>query len=251
MIFDLSVQPAAATTPWLAVLGDSANGAGHRTLAERAFGSLHDAIVSGRLRPGERLPIEEIAEALHMSAMPIREAVRRLDVVGLVESIPHRGARVTTLSHADLVEVYDARIALEPLAVRRAAERFDPEYARLALERLAVLNRFAGENRPETWAAHTRFHFALYEAADSQWLLRMIRPLWETSERYRIAVPVDPGYSLSSRQGEHEEILAACVAHDAERAARALRDHLATTANGVLRAMGGADVFERRTHCAK
>ena len=86
----------------------------------------------GDLAPGERLPIEELGVALGMSAMPIREALRRLDAAGLVENIPHRGARVTELSIADLAEVYEARLALEPLAVRRAAERFNAEQAAVA-----------------------------------------------------------------------------------------------------------------------
>src|SRR5579871_470370 len=144
----------------------------HRTLADRAFSALHDAIVAGHLAPGERLPIEELGEALGMSAMPIREALRRLDAVGLVENIPHRGARVTQLSLEDLAEVYEARLALEALAVRRAAERFTEEHAAGARARLAALNALADENSPETWAAHTAFHFALYEAAGSAWLMR-------------------------------------------------------------------------------
>jgi DNA-binding GntR family transcriptional regulator len=83
----------------LAVLAaGEGNPRGHRTLAEKAYESLHAAIITGRLRPGARLPIEELAEHLDMSPMPIREAVRRLDAVGLVENIPHRGARVTELS---------------------------------------------------------------------------------------------------------------------------------------------------------
>ena len=90
----------------LAVLADDRSGRGHRTLAEKAFETLHAAIITGQLRPGARLPIEELAEVLEMSPMPIREAVRRLDAAGLVENIPHRGARVTELSVTDLAEVY-------------------------------------------------------------------------------------------------------------------------------------------------
>ncbi|MGH9064624.1 MAG: GntR family transcriptional regulator [Acidimicrobiales bacterium] len=97
---------------------------GHRTLADRAFSVLHNAIVTGVLEPGERLPIEDLAELLGMSPMPIREALRRLDSEGMVDSVPHRGARVTELSTEDLQEVYEARLALEPIALRRAAERF-------------------------------------------------------------------------------------------------------------------------------
>src|SRR5579862_5894675 len=149
----------------------------HRTLADRAFAALHDAIVAGDLAPGERLPIEELGAALGMSAMPIREALRRLDAAGLVENIPHRGARVTELSIADLAEVYEARLALEPLAIRRAAERFTAEHAAVASERLAALNALPDDNSSETWAAHTAFHFALYDAAESAWLTRLIGPL--------------------------------------------------------------------------
>ena len=77
----------------LAVLGTGgAPSRGHRTLAEKAYETLHAAIITGVLRPGARLPIEELAEHLEMSPMPIREAVRRLDAVGLVENVPHRGA---------------------------------------------------------------------------------------------------------------------------------------------------------------
>jgi len=216
----------------------------HRTLADRAFAALHDAIVTGQLAPGERLPIEELGEALGMSAMPIREALRRLDTAGLVENIPHRGGRVTQLSIGDLGEVYEARLALEPVAIARAAARFDEHHAALAGDRLAVLDGLISENSPDTWTAHTAFHFALYEASDSSWLLRLIRPLWETSQRYRLAAAVAP--RLDTRRAEHELILRACVDHDCERAAGMLYDHLATTANDVSLAMGGARLFEPR-----
>ena len=215
----------------------------HRTLADRAFAALHDAIVAGHLAPGERLPIEELGVALGMSAMPIREALRRLDAAGLVENVPHRGGRVTQLSIPDLGEVYDARLALEPLAVRRAAEHFTDAQAQHATARLRTLNGLEDDNSPETWAAHTAFHFALYDAAGSSWLLRLIQPLWETSQRYRLAIPA-VARKLDTRRAEHEMILRACIDHDIEGAARALYSHLATTANLVAEAMGGRPLFD-------
>ncbi|MEA2197970.1 MAG: hypothetical protein QOJ25_2021 [Solirubrobacteraceae bacterium] len=214
---------------------------GPRTLAEKAFETLHEAIVTGRLRPGERLPIEELASVLEMSAMPIREAVRRLDSAGLVENIPHRGARVTQLSIADLAEVYEARLALEVLAIRRAAERFDVKREDAARARLTALEAMPDDSSAATSAAHTTFHFALYDAADSAWLLRLIRPLWETSERYCLAVP--ESRQLAPRRREHEAIVAACAAHDPDGAALALHHHLATTANNVSVAMGGEPLY--------
>lgn len=215
---------------------------GHRTLAEKAFDTLHAAIITGRLQPGARLPIEELAQLLEMSPMPIREAVRRLDAAGLVENIPHRGARVTELSITDLGEVYEARLALEILAVRRAAERFGAaaaEHAHQSLESLEQLPRHASA---EVSLAHTRFHFSLYQAAESSWLLRLIRPLWETSERY--CLDTTDYRQLAARDAEHHEILAACEAQAPDRAAAALHRHLTTTANSLAVAMGGDPPFD-------
>jgi DNA-binding GntR family transcriptional regulator len=226
----------------LGVLAGDPLGPSHRTLAEKAFDALHEAIITGRLRPGTRLPIEELAEALQMSPMPIREAVRRLDAAGLVENIPHRGARVTQLSVTDLSEVYEARLALEVLAIRRAAERFTPEDEAAARSRLAGLHAMSDDTSAATSAAHAAFHFALYSAADSAWLLRLIRPVWETAERYCLEVP--ECRQLTARRPEHEAILDACLAHDPDAAAVALRDHLARTANNISVAMGGDRLFE-------
>ena len=216
---------------------------GHRTLAERAFATLHEAIVTGVLPPGERLPIEELAEILEMSPMPIREALRLLDSVGLVENIPHRGARVTELSIGDLREVYEARLALEPLAVRHAAERFSQENAARAADRLeAHVRAYRHRDVGLVWSTHTAFHFALYDAAKSRWMSRLIHPLWETSERYRFAMlPVR--LNLEQRRLEHERILQACIDHEPETAARELHNHLARTANLIAAQMGSGDLF--------
>jgi DNA-binding GntR family transcriptional regulator len=226
----------------LAVLAGDGSPRGHRTLAEKAFETLHTAIITGRLRPGARLPIEELAGLLEMSPMPIREAVRRLDAAGLVENIPHRGARVTELSITDLAEVYEARLALEVLAIRRAAERFSDQHEARARHSLTVLQYMSDDNSAATCAAHDRFHFALYGAAGSAWLLRLIRPVWETSERYCLEAP--ESRQLAARSAEHDELLEACVANDPDRAAVALHDHLATTANNVTVAMGGEPLYE-------
>jgi DNA-binding GntR family transcriptional regulator len=215
---------------------------GHRTLAEKAFDRLHQAIIQGEIAPGERLPIEELAATLEMSPMPIREALRLLDAAGLVEHIPHRGARVRELSIDDLREVYEARLALEPLAVAHAAERFSDDDAARASDALRRHVRAYRHRTPaEAFAAHTEFHFSLYNAANSRWLVRLITPLWESSERYRLALPARYRRALEERRLEHERILAACVAHDAETAARELHDHLAVTANRVAHRMGAEE----------
>lgn len=229
---------AASSTSLLDVTPLSAGGT-QRTLAEKAYVELHTRILSGELAPGERLRIDALAALLEMSPMPIREALNRLSSAGLVEHAPHRASRVTELSLEDLADVYRARLALEPLAVSLAAERFTSADAAVARDALTAYEQKLAGDPADLWAAHTAFHFSLYAAASSQWLLRLITPLWETTERYRRAsLPTER--SPSERADEHARMLAACVAGDGETAARETRAHLALTANMMAQAMGSA-----------
>lgn len=218
-----------------------APGGRHRTRTEVAYEALREGILVGDLKAGERLSVEDLASALNMSKMPVREAMRALESVGLVESTPYRGSRVTELSIEDLRGVYQVRLAIEPAAVQDAAPRFsraDETAARAHLERL---NSESDSRSREAWAAHTDFHFTLYDVAGSSWFSRLIRPLWETSERYRFATAIEPA-SRESR-ADHERILQACAARDSDRAARALREHLVRTANAIAESMGNEPVF--------
>jgi DNA-binding GntR family transcriptional regulator len=213
-------------------------------MAEAALAELQDSILSGELPPGSPLRLEELAARLGMSISPVREAVRRLENLGLAVHVPHRGARVSELALDDLRDTYEVRLVLEPLAVRRAAERFadadeTAAHAHLADYRRARERGEQGQAR----AAHAAFHFALYRASGSEWLLRLIRPAWENCERYR-------AISLQSRgardaEREHERILDACVDHEPDRAAAELARHLAATANLVARQMGAEELFDR------
>lgn len=214
---------------------------GHRTLAEKAYARLHAAIITGRLAPGMRLPIEELAEHLGMSPMPVREALRRLDAIGLVTNRPHRGASVSTLSVDDLAEAVEARLALELPTMRKAAERFTSADERRARRRLEALHSLRDEGSPQVAAAHEAFHFSLYEASRSAWLVRLLRPAWQTVERYCRLHPA--AVRLHERRSEHVTMLEACVAHRLDRAAACTHFHLITTANYLAVAMGGAPLF--------
>ncbi|MGV1047229.1 MAG: GntR family transcriptional regulator [Solirubrobacterales bacterium] len=223
----------------------TSHGAGHRTLAEKAFVMLHGAIVSGALRPGERLPIEDLAAAMGLSPMPIREALRRLDGVGLVENIPHRGARVTDLSVEDLKEVYDARLMLEVPAIGQAAGHFSSEDEAAAEEWLGQLSKALGDGQHDAaLQAHTGFHFALYQASSSRWLIRLISPLWDSAERYRVAAGGADNQLLKARMEEHEALLAACRQQQAAVAEAELWSHLTRTANQVSGELGGAELYD-------
>lgn len=215
----------------------------HRTMAEVAAAELQEAILTGELAPGAPLRLEDLARSLGMSISPVREAVRRLETLGLAAHVPHRGARVTELAIEDLHDTYEARLALETLAVRRAAARFtadDEQRASACLREYASSDR-RGDARAAR-RAHADFHFALYAASGSEWLVRLIRPAWENCERYR-ALSLS-GRSLRQRRAEHEDILCACVHHEPDEAAERLRVHLSLTANLVARRMGAGDLFD-------
>jgi DNA-binding GntR family transcriptional regulator len=214
-----------------------------RTLAERALEDLQEAILSGELEPGAPLRLEKLARWLEMSPMPVREAVRQLEALGLAEHVPHRGARVSRLSIGDLRDTYDARLALETLAVHQAAERFTHDDAELAYRRIEEhVHAYRSGSVRRGRAAHAAFHLGLYAVSGSMWLPRLIRPLWENSERYRIASLHAQG-ALERRKREHVRIVAACAARDPDAATGALRTHLMTTANLVARWLGEDDLY--------
>src|SRR2546421_12968964 len=99
----------------------------HRTMAESALGRLREAIILGELPAGTPLRLDELARSLGMSISPIREAVRQLEALGLGKHVPHQGARVLDFDIEELRDLFQVRLALETLAVRRAARRVPGE----------------------------------------------------------------------------------------------------------------------------
>jgi DNA-binding GntR family transcriptional regulator len=212
-------------------------------MAEAALERLREAIILGELTPGTPLRLEDLARSLGMSISPIREAVRQLEALGLAEHVPHHGAKVMRLDVEELRELFSIRLALESMALRRAAEQFeddDADRARAALEEYDAARR-----RRDTRAAvraHGTFHFTLYEAARSSWLLRLIRPAWDSCERYRPVLLAEG--ALQDRHEELDvELLEACAAHEPDRAARALQAHLELATDIYTVELDGRSIF--------
>jgi len=213
-------------------------------MAEAALERLREAIIMGELTPGTPLRLEDLGRSLGMSISPIREAVRQLEALGLAEHVPHHGAKVMGLDVEELRELFSIRLALETLAVRRAAELFtdaDGQKARASLAELDTA-RHGGDVRGAV-RAHTAFHFTLYEAARSAWLLRSIRPAWDSCERYRPVLLAAKG----ALQDRHEELdgqlLDACAAHDADGAAATLAAHLELASDIYAVELKGRSIF--------
>jgi len=215
----------------------------HRTMAEAALERLREAIIMGELTPGTPLRLEDLAGQLGMSISPIREAVRQLEALGLAEHVPHHGAKVMRLDVEELRELFSIRLALEGMALRRAAELFEPADAESARSHLTAYDeaRRRGDVRAAV-RAHGMFHFALYEAARSAWLLRLIRPAWDSCERYRPVLLAEG--AVADRHEELDvELLQSCAAHDPERVAKALRDHLELATDIYTVELDGRSIF--------
>lgn len=199
------------------------------TTTDQARDAILRAILDGQIPSGSPLRLQQLADDLGMSMMPIREAIRHLEATGIIEVERHRGARVRPLTDEDLADTYFTRIVLEGTLVRQAAASLDDSTAQEALAALdAQQLALKLGDRTSARLAHERFHFTIYRAANLSWLMRSIGPTWQNSERYR-ATSLNSEDEVALRRSEHEAILAACVAKDPDRAFAALRDHLLAT----------------------
>ena len=201
------------------------------------FEQLRAEILDGRLNPGARLHLAALADRHAVSLGAVREALSRLAADGLVLVQDRRGFRVSPVSIDDMRDVTATRIEIEGLALRRSIERGDAEWEAGIVAALHVLVRATpglitdpALAKPTWVGLHDRFHLSLISACGSPWLLRFRQTLFEQSERYRALLVA---YAIGGRDisREHQEIAAATLDRDADRAVQLLAAHFnATTA---------------------
>lgn len=204
-----------------------------RTRTQWVDGRLRQAILSGELAPGAKIRPAELAAQFGVSPTPLREALLQLEADGLVESIPHRGRRVTPLSRDSLNELYEMRLLLEPLALRKsmaALERVDKERVKAAH---AAMNAVAGSDDLVLHERlHREFHRVLFEACGSSWLLSFTDTLSVHSARYRL-LSTEPRGGWSAVEKEHAAIVTAFLADDADAAVAQLEAHINRTLDSL------------------
>jgi len=207
---------------------------------------LRSDILAGRLRPGDRLKFPTLCEQFKVSAGVVREALSRLADQGLVRMQPHQGFQVTPLSYDDLRELTSARIQIETMVFRMSVEQGDLEWetgtvaAHHMLARTPVQDPDDPSRPNEAWdEVHAAFHKALLSGCPNRRLLDIAMRLREEAELYR-------HWSLSLRNdnhrdaaGEHQQLMEAAVARDADLAVERLTAHIAAPAERLL-AMNGA-----------
>ncbi|MDP1752058.1 MAG: GntR family transcriptional regulator [Reyranella sp.] len=190
------------------------------SLRSQVYDSLRDALTAGRFVPGQKLTLRFLAKALGVSLMPVREALRRLVAEGAFEMRPNRSVRVPLMTQAKILELRDIRMAVEGLAVGKAAALATREQIaglrRIALEIVAA--RELGDSVTDRKKIR-EYHFALYAIADQPTLLRVIEGLWLQTGPYMNLLY--PGFVSSPRGPEgRARLIRALQAHDAATARR-------------------------------
>jgi DNA-binding GntR family transcriptional regulator len=206
----------------------------YRTMQKIVTDYVRSAIISGRFGPGERLNQDDIATSLHVSRMPVREALRTLESEGLVELQPHRSAVVVSLRPEDIEEIFGIRAILEAGALARSA----PGMSDATIERLrriyAEMERALEHFDEEQWLRlNHEFHNAMLQECEWPRLRALIETQRNALKPYQRAAA-----SLMMRatraHEEHHAMLLAAEQRDGARLARLISEHLHATAEELI-----------------
>jgi DNA-binding GntR family transcriptional regulator len=183
-------------------------------LAERAYATMRDLIVTLRLPPGTALREDELMRDLTLGRTPLREAVKRLALEGLVEVRPRSGTYVTDIEATDIVHIAEVRAELEPAAARLAARRMDDRLRAVAAQLDAELQAIEGTVGIDAYMRlDERVHHFVWEAAGNPYLVDALERLWALSLRIWHLV-LERVAALPAAVHEQRALLHALVAGD-------------------------------------
>lgn len=208
-------------------------------LRDVVFNTLRRAIITGEFAPGERLMEISLANRLGVSRTPVREAIRKLELEGLVIMIPRKGAQVAKITEKSLRDVIEIRCVLEEFAASLACERITEE----GKEKLKQAHReFVEAVRTNDIITivekDENFHDAIFQATCNDKLITIINNLREQFYRYRMEYVKDIEQH-SVLVTEHERLLHAIFNQDSETAKQIMRTHLTNQQEGVIQAIQG------------
>ncbi len=172
----------------------------YKPLREIVFEYLRNSILNGELEPGERLMELQLAQQLGVSRTPVREAIRKLELEGLVEMIPRKGAYVADVSIKDILDILEVRMFLEGLAAYFAAERMSDE----EIEELkGISKKFENEivtmEKEEMIELDNKFHDMIIKGSRNNKLLQIVQGLQEQFQRFRVI--------YFNEYNEHEDLV--------------------------------------------
>ena len=195
--------------------------------ADKVREELEQAIITGAYADGARLDEVSLTAQFKVSRTPIREALQMLAASGLVELIPRRGAFVRHPGFVELVEMFEVMAELEALCGRLAARRLtDGQLADLKAAEGACTLALEGGDTDAYYRANEHFHNLMYEASGNSFLIGEAKRLHKRLQPFR-RLQLRVRGRMRQSMDEHQNILAALEAGDAERAGDTLRDHIA------------------------
>lgn len=207
----------------------------YKPLRDVVVESIRQAIISGQFPPGMRLMELQLAEEMGVSRTPVREAIRKMELEGLVVMIPRRGAYVADISIKDINEVYEDRTALDVLSAGLAAERIDKseiqEMRELLAEEAALVE---ARDYPKIIDNDTAFHDVIYRASGNTRCMNIISNLREQITAIRGRSMPYPG-RVEIMLKEHRAIFDAIAAGKVEKAQEAVRTHMENAEQTLLK----------------
>lgn len=196
------------------------------TRADELRNLIEEEIVAGKLRPGERLDEQIIAQRFKVSRTPVREAIRQLVTSGLVHKPPRQRAVVALISVRRLMDMFEVVAELEGLAARLAARRMSEEERENLMKVHRGCRRLIKKNDfEEYFEANMRFHETIYAGARNEFLGETIKQIRNRLSPYRRYQLHQPG-RLANSFAEHEEIVDRIIAGDGDTADRLIRQHV-------------------------
>lgn len=209
----------------------------YKPLREVIFDTLREAIIAGELKPGERLMQVKLAEKMGVSRTPVREAIRKLELEGLVEMLPRKGAHVAELSVKDIMDVLEVRATLDGLATALAAERItDEEIKKLEHVHSQFLNYANKDNLQGSIKKDVEFHELIYRASRNERLIQIANNLREQVQRFRVIYLKD--YSNPRELiKEHQYILEAISTRDKAAAQEYAQRHINHQEAAIIKAI--------------
>ena len=209
------------------------------TLPMQVLNKLMDWIMDGKLKMGEKLNTEELARQLGVSRMPIREALKSLEKMGLAESIPYVGVKLVSLEQEDVLQIYLMRQLLEPPAAGEACKKITEEQIHeleeIHKEYIPIVE--ADEiDAKKLYLQNRKFHFAIYSISEMDRVCAMIESLWDTLSFFKLIYGRDVIKNTNGAKNmiaEHQGYIDALKDRDAERLKKSLYDTLGVRIDGI------------------
>lgn len=208
-------------------------------LRDVVFNTLRQAILRGELKPGERLMEIQLANKLGVSRTPIREAIRKLELEGLVLMIPRKGAEVAEITEKNMLDVLEVRRALEELAVKLACERITEEEIQELKDAADAFQKILSEKDITKIAeADEAFHDVIFKSTGNDRLIQLLNSLREQMYRYRLEYLKREEYHPQLLE-EHQQIIDRITRKDQSKAAELIDRHIGNQVDVMLEMIRG------------